>query len=500
MLDGAAIAVRGDRIMEIGPAPALLRRYPRASRLGGSGIIAIPGMINAHHHLTGDRYIRAALPPGEAPPPPSVEGTGAEVQRGYVASLGLASHAAHTAEDTEVVATMSLLESVGNGITFTVEAGSVEHPASLLAAYDRVGVGGTVGTWGLDRDLPRWALPAGEVIERQAAVLDLTAGHPRVHGWVALVGHDMMSDELVTAASALARERGTGITFHISPNGRDAERYLAATGLRPLVHLERLGVLGPHVLVGHAVHIDDEELAVLLRTGTAVAYCPWAYMKLGQGVSRFGRHADFFERGGRIALGCDSDGAGDAIDILRAGALAAALARDTRLDPVGFGAHEALEMATIRGAEAIGLAHDLGSLEPGKRADIVLIDTTGPAWQPLSVDPVQQLVWGSDGRSVRHVVASGRVVVRDRRHALLADCELQAAADAMLRHRQRIHREIGLEPRARWPRMQVSDAFADTSPDAPSHASSDGGDAGLDSASFGLTNRPTPSDSCYGRT
>ena len=338
-------------------------------------------------------------------------------------------------------ATLSLVEAVCNGITFTVEAGTVAHPDRVLAGFDRVGVGGTLGTWGWDTPGQPWAGTVDEVLARQCAVHDLTTDHPRVDGWVTLVGHDLMSDELVVAASELARSATTGLTFHLSPTSADRASYLARTGVPPVVHLERLGVLGAHVLIAHGVHVDDAELELLLATETALAYCPWAYLRLGQGVTRAGRHAEFAERNGRLAFGCDAENAGDAIDLFGVAALAAGLAKDTAVDPTRFGAQQALHHATLGGAAALGLEHELGSLTPGKRADIVLVDTTGPEWVPRSPDPALQLVWASDGRSVRHVVASGRVVVRDREPTLLDRRDLTAAA---AERQRRLLRDAGL--------------------------------------------------------
>ena len=279
-------------------------------------------------------------------------------------------------------------------------------------------------------------------------MLDLTAHHDRVHGWITLVGHDLMSDELVVAASELARSRTTGLTFHLSPTDSDPTSYMARVGQRPLVHLHRLGVLGDHVLVAHGVHLDDDELDAVLATGTAVAYCPWAYLRLGQGVTGAGRHAELLERGGRLALGCDSENAADAIDVLRAATLAAGLAKDTRVDPTRFGAHIALELATIAGAEAIGMGHEIGSLEVGKRADIVLVDTDRAEFTPASPDPVLPLVWATDGRGVAEVVASGRVVVRSGACITVDPAELRAAT---LEARDRLLHTAGLTPAPRWP-------------------------------------------------
>lgn len=424
-----AVAVVGDRILSVGPTHELRREHPVAPVIGGPGHLALPGLVNAHQHLTGDRLIRSMIPddlePGAA-----------------VFSWAVPAHAAHTPDDDELSATLSLIEGVCNGITFTVEAGTVAHPDRVLAGFDRVGVGGTLGSWGWDVEGQPWAGSVDEVLARQRELQRLTNDHPRVDAWVTLVGHDLMSDELVVAASDLARTTNTGLTFHLSPTRSDTESYVARTGSPPVVHLDRLGALGPHVVIAHGVHLDDTEVDTLLAGDTALAYCPAAYLRLGQGVTRAGRHIEFVERGGRLALGCDAENAGDAIDLLRVAALTAGLAKDTTLDPTRFGASDALHHATLGGARALGLDHELGSLTAGKRADIVLVGTSGPEWVPRSPDPILQLVWASDGRSVRHVVASGRVVVRDGEPTMV---DRDGLADAAQERHDRLVRAAGLD-------------------------------------------------------
>lgn len=435
MFRDGAVAVRSGRIVDVGWAEQLERRWAPAAQVGGRGSVVIPGLINAHQHLTGDRLVRSCIPD-------SIESGDA------IFSWAVPVHAAHRADDDELSATCALVESVGNGITFTVEAGTVGHPGRVLAAFDRVGVGGTLGSWGSDTVGLPWSGTVDDVIDRQRHVLELTQRHPRVRGWVTLVGHDLMSDDLIVAASRLARDAGTNLTFHLSPTDADAASYAARTGVRPVVHLDRLGALGRHVLIAHGVHIDHAELETLLRADVALAYCPWAYLRLGQGVTGVGRHADFLERGGRLALGCDAENAGDAVDVLRAATLAAGLAKDTRRQPTRFGAHTALELATIAGAEAIGLADEIGSLEIGKRADVVVLDGTAPEWTPSAPDPVLGLIWGSDGRAVSDVVASGRIVVADRRCVTVDIDTLREAAAAA---QARLFHDAGLDPRPVWP-------------------------------------------------
>lgn len=434
MADGAAplvnggVAVDDGRIVAVGPADELRAQYRPDRELGGPGHLALPGLVNAHQHLTGDRLIRSMIP-DDIDSDTSIFG------------WAVPAHSAHTGDDDEVSAVASLVEAVGNGITTTVEAGTVAHPERVLAAFDQVGVAGTLGTWGWDVDGVPWSGTVGEVLDRQRHVIDLTRGHDLVRGWVTLVGHDLMSDDLVVAASDLARERATGLTFHLSPSDADAAAYLDRTGKRPAVHLAELGALGPHVLIGHGVHLDDAEVDVVVGTDTAVAYCPWAYLRLAQGVTRAGRHLELLRRGARVALGCDSENAGDAIDILGVAALAAGLARDMSGDPTSLGAHGALHLATLGGARALGMDDEIGSLEVAKRADIAVVSTAGREWRPASPDPVLQLVWASDGRAVRHVVVAGRPVVVDGTCVTVDLDELDAA---LAEHHARLVRDAGL--------------------------------------------------------
>jgi 5-methylthioadenosine/S-adenosylhomocysteine deaminase len=319
-----------------------------------------------------------------------------------------------------------------------------------VAGTEAVGVRTTIGRWGWDIEQGPYAAPAAEVVAAAADLLDRFPpdGDGLVQGWVTLVGHDLMSDPLVVGATELARDRDASITYHLSPTDSDPRSYMERTGVRPVVHLDRLGVLGPNLVLAHAVHLDDDEVDRLLTNDVAIAACPWAYLRLGQGYGRASRHRSFLERGGRVALGCDSENTSDQIDVLRAAALFAGLAKDADADPTVAGAHLALELATIRGAQAIGRGHDLGSIEVGKRADLVVLDPHRREWAPPGDDVALQLVWGTDGRAVRHVVVAGEVVIRDGRSTRVDEAALAAAAvDAG----RALRRRAGLVVRAAWP-------------------------------------------------
>lgn len=436
VLTGGAVAIAGDRIAAVGPTSALRAAHPGATEVDASGCIVTPGLINGHQHLTGDPLVRSCIPdllaPGES-----------------IFSWSVPLHAEHTPDDDELSATLTAAQSALCGVTTLVEAGTVAHPDRVAAGMVAVGVRGTVGTWGWDVEGAPFAAPPDEVLDRQREVL---AAHPAgglVEGWVTLVGHDLASDELLVAAADLARSAGRGMTMHISPTSSDPESYLRRCGARPIVHFDRLGILGHHLLLAHGVWLDGAEVDLVLASETAIAYCPWAYLRLGQGVTVAGRHGELARRGGRLALGCDAGNAGDLPDVLRVAALAAGLARDMPVDPEGFGAHDAFEMATIRGAGAIGKDAEIGSLEPGKLADVVVFDCCASAWTPHG-DVALQLVWGSDGRDVRDVFIGGRPVVSDGRCTTVDVAGLRIAAASAQRD---LLGRAGIEVPHAWPQV-----------------------------------------------
>ncbi|GGC11628.1 amidohydrolase [Novosphingobium endophyticum] len=398
VLVGGAIAVSGDRIVAVGSTSRLRGAYRPAVVVDAAGGVVTPGFINGHQHLTIDTLVGSCVPDAW---------TSAQAIRDWAIPMGRM----HTGDDEELGATLTAVSSALNGVTMVVEAGSVSNPERLARGVAKVGIRATTGLWGSSIKGRPFSGSADEVLAHQCAVLDAFPPGGMVTGWVTLIGHGTADDDLMAGAAALARSRKVGMTMHMSPTNADPELYLERHGRRPIQHLKDIGVLGRHLLIAHGVWLDDSEVDLVLDTGTAIAYCPWAYFRLGQGVSRAGRHAEIFLRGGRISLGCDSANAGDQTDILRQATLAAGLAKDTRIDPSWFGAHEVLEMATIRGAEAVGMAHEIGSIEVGKAADIVIHDNSAMNWSPKG-DPVTQLIWGTDGRSVRDVFVAGKAVVQ----------------------------------------------------------------------------------------
>jgi cytosine/adenosine deaminase-related metal-dependent hydrolase len=212
------------------------------------------------------------------------------------------------------------------------------------------------------------------------------------------------------ALKRLADEYQTGMTFHHTLTPKLQQSFREKHGKLATEFLEEIGVLGSNVLLAHAMGLEDAEINSLARTGTNVVMCPANAIKQAKGIKENGRMPEMLEKGIKVALGSDSVNSSNHLDIVRSMNLAACLYKDARLDTKMIPAERALEMGTIMGAEAFGLARDLGSVEEGKKADLLLFDTKRPEWQAL-FNPVNNLIYSADSRSIHTVIVDGRIVV-----------------------------------------------------------------------------------------
>lgn len=433
VLANATVAVSGDSIAALGTAEDLRVRFPGAQEIDASGCVVVPGLVDAHQHTTVDPLVRSTIPDHIG-------------SRESIFDWIVPLHAHADGDDDELAATITAVECLSRGITTVLEPGTAAHPERAAAGLGAAGIRARVGGWGWDAEGVPFGAPADEVLARQEEFIRTLPATGPVTGWVTLVGHDLASDELFVGAASLAERLDVGLTWHISPGPADVEAYALRCARRPVVHFGELGVLGPRLLLGHAVWLDDAEVDAILESRTAVAVCPGAYLRLAQGYTRASRHAELVRRGGRVALGCDAHNAGDAPDVFLAAYLFAGLERDRDLpDPIR--AEQAFALATVDGAEAVGLGERIGSLEVGKAADIVVLDAGDPAWLPRG-DVARQLVWGHVSRTVRDVLVDGRVVVRDRRPTGI---DLAAVAEAAAERSAALLRRSGITPIPTWP-------------------------------------------------
>jgi cytosine/adenosine deaminase-related metal-dependent hydrolase len=207
----------------------------------------------------------------------------------------------------------------------------------------------------------------------------------------------------------------------------DATGFLEQHGERPMTHLQKLGVLGHNCVVAHAVHVDQEEISLLARSGCSVAHCPTAALRCAIGVTQIGKVPEMLAAGINVSIGIDGNTVSNYADMMRATYLVAGLYKDARRDPSAFPAEQAYEMATLGGAHSMLASDEVGSIEARKKADLVLHDRLRPEWTPL-LNVASQLVWAADGRGVHSVFVDGRRVVDDYKLTTLDERALYSRA------------------------------------------------------------------------
>ncbi len=216
--------------------------------------------------------------------------------------------------------------------------------------------------------------------------------------------------ETMRRAKAVAREAGALFQIHVAETREEVRRIQTEHGCTPVVHLDRLGLLDPDTLMVHCVWLETEDIARAAGGGAAIVHCPESNMKLGAGIAPVTR---FLESGLTVGLGTDGCASNNNQDLFREMDMAAKLHKLADGDPTALPAQTALRMATIDGARAIGLGDLVGSLEAGKRADIIILDSRHPRMQPM-FNPVSQAVYAAGADCVRDTIVDGRVRVRNR--------------------------------------------------------------------------------------
>ena len=257
------------------------------------------------------------------------------------------------------------------------------------------------------------------------------------------IGFGTGSEALIRGAHALADRHGTGwgmMQFASHPSRKTADTL-------PLATLDAWGVLGPRTKLAHMVHVSDADIALLARRDVKIAHCPSAGLKHVKGLAAHGRFAEMLDAGVSVSLGGDSANGSNHFDMLRLMYLAALVPKDAHLDPGVMPPERVLEMATIHGARALGLEAEIGSLEPGKRADMVIFDLDLPEWRPL-LDPVSTLVYSASVASVRTVLVDGRVLLDEGSVTTVDEHEVLTRVERLVGP---YLARAGLAARPKWP-------------------------------------------------
>jgi 5-methylthioadenosine/S-adenosylhomocysteine deaminase len=338
--------------------------------------------------------------------------------------------AAHTPESIRASARLSIAELVRGGTTCALTMETVRHTEEVLRVVEESGFRATVGKCMMDRgdDVPRQLYEeTHESVQESLRLID--EWHGRADGRIRCCFAPRFAisctRELLSEVAQLARERGVMIHTHAAENKNECEIVERETGKRNVAYLDALGISGAHVMLAHCIHLDDEEMAMLARTKTNVAHCPSSNLKLGSGIARV---SEMIERGISVSLGADGAACNNRLDMFTEMRTAALLQKALH-GPEVLPAARALRLATIDGARALGLEKEIGSLEIGKRADVIVVDLAQPHSSPQRDDVLSALVYSAGSSDVRATIIDGRVVMRGGELLTLNEADVIAEAN-----------------------------------------------------------------------
>lgn len=230
---------------------------------------------------------------------------------------------------------------------------------------------------------------------------------------IAVEPHSLFTcgEELLRKANDLALKKGVPLILHLAETKEEVNEIEKRFRKRPVQHLKDLGLLGSHLIVNHCVHINKSEIELLAENNVCIVHNPESNMKLASGVAPV---PDMIAKGITVGLGTDGCASNNNLDLFGEMDMAAKLHKVNNLDPTVMNAQTLVEMATIEGAKVLGLEKITGSLEVGKRADLIVIDTNKPHLVPM-YNPYSHLVYAASGHDVTHSIIDGNIVMEDRR-------------------------------------------------------------------------------------
>lgn len=434
IIQDGSILIEGQRITRVGKAMELAD-IPADRVIDAREMVVTPGFFNGHMHISYAHAVRGIFPD--------------DVEDRLITVFQLQFEM--TEEEEYYTSLLAIVELLKNGNTCFVDPGTTKFPDACMQAYEDSGCRIILGEGLTDIPEPR-KLPlylTEEAISRMESYIKKYDHrlNDRVRAWTMPFSAFNCTPELLKASKRLADQYGTGMTLHHSFRPQIRQAFLEKYGKLPTEFLEEIGALGSNVLLAHVMGLEDVEIDCLARTQTNVVMCPSNVLKQGGGIKENGKMPEMLKKGVNVALGSDSANSSDHLDIIRSMNLAACIYKDARQDTKMVPSEQAIEMGTLMGARALGLGDELGSIEVGKKADMVLFDTKRPEWRSL-FNPVNNLVYNADGRSVHTVIIDGRMVVEAYKQNFVDEWKLMQKVHEI---GENLMARTGVKYPQRWP-------------------------------------------------
>ena len=408
------ILVEGDTISAVGHVKA----HPDEV-IDASGCVVMPGMINCHTHVAMTLMRSVA--------------DDVRLEKFLEKTFSIDSR--RTPEDVNIGAALGCIEMARTGTTTFVDMYYDEDAVGKAA--ELVGLRGYLGWAVLDEE---HTTQKGRPIANCERFVRAHKGRRLIRPIVALQGVYVCSDETFLAAKELAQREKTFCHFHVSETRHEVYEHMKRTGKRPVEHLADIGFLSKGDLAAHAVWLTMNEVMALAKAGVGVAHCPVSNMKLASGG--VAPVPEMHAEGVVVGLGTDGCSSNNSMDMFSEMKTASLMHKAARWDAAVMAAQKCLDMATVDAAKCIGAEKELGSIEPGKKADLVVVDARHAGMVPTTPgNAVANLVYASPGHAVRHTMVDGRLVLRDGKivtadeHTIVEKAE--AAASELVRNGRR---------------------------------------------------------------
>jgi 5-methylthioadenosine/S-adenosylhomocysteine deaminase len=415
-MDERDTIVRGDLFIRDGLIASLGKTGQTAEIvINGEGCAVLPGFVQSHIHLCQTLFR------GAADDLPLLD---------WLKKRVWPMEAAHTPASIRAAARLGVAELIKGGTTCALTMETVNHTEEVFQVVEQSGFRATVGKCMMDKgdDVPGALHEDTEAsIQESLSLLDTWHGQAdgRIRYCFAPRFALSCTRELLSRVAELAKERNVIVHTHASENKNECALVEGETGLRNVAYLDSLGISGHHVVLAHCVHLDAAEFETIANTQTNVAHCPSSNLKLGSGIAEISRMID---RGISVSLGADGAACNNRLDMFTE-MRSMALLQKALHGPEVIPAKLALRLATMGGAKALGLEKQIGSLETGKQADVIVVNLNSLHSNPGSEDPVSALVYSAQTFDVQSVVIDGRVAMKDRE--LLTVDEKSVVQDAV---------------------------------------------------------------------
>ncbi len=391
-LENHAVVLAGDRIQAVLPLPEAQALHPGLPCTALPTHAVMPGLVNTHTHaaMTLMRGLADDLP----------------LMRWLEDHIWPAERTHATAEFVKDGTTLAIAESLLGGVTCLNDM--YFFPEEAAAAALETGMRMALGIIVIEFPT-RYASDPQDYLDRGLAMRDRHKHDARLSFCLAPHAPYTVSDPTFERVAMLAEQLDLPIHLHLHETEAEIQQSVAQYGCRPIERLSRLGFLGPRLMAVHAVHLLEEEIRSLAHFGCTMVHCPSSNLKLASGFAPVG---ELLAAGVNVALGTDGAASNNRLDMFEEMRLAAFLAKATTGDAAALPAEAALRMATICGARALGLDDRIGSLEPGKQADIIAVDLDAIDLVPC-YHPASHLVYAAGRRDVSHVWIGGEPLVRN---------------------------------------------------------------------------------------